>query len=122
MSKPKTITIDDVEYVRKDSVSESSVDLEGMPYVIIRSRDSGCHAGYLKYSNGNGTVELVQSRRLWAWSGANCLSQMANEGVKNPLKCKFSGCVDLEIYGACEKLDTTRAAQDSIQGVPVWKA
>jgi len=48
--------------------------------------------GYLKAVKGR-KVELVNARRLWYWSGAASLSQMALEGVKNPDTCKFPAAV-----------------------------
>ena len=47
MSKQKTITIDEVEYVRKDSVENNapSESLDGKQYAVIRSRDSGYGSG-----------------------------------------------------------------------------
>ena len=119
---PETITIDKTEYVRKDSVNAPSKDLDGKKYVLIRSRDSGCHAGYLEKEDGN-TITLVQSRRLWYWSGAATLSQLAMEGVSNPSDCKFPCEVDkFTVYGVCEKSAVTLKAQESIKGVPVWSA
>lgn len=91
------------------------------PYVIIRSRDSGCHAGYLAAEDGN-TMTLTKSRRLWYWSGAASLSQLAMEGVKDPENCKFPQCVDsITVYGVCEKIPATESARLSIEGTPVWK-
>lgn len=112
--------IDDVEYVRADSVNKPAEPADGMPYVIIRSRDSGCHAGYLKSEDGT-TVELVASRRIYYWDGAATLSQLANDGPKNPGNCKFTQPVNLTVYNICEKIEVTKKAQEIIQGVKVWE-
>lgn len=122
-NKPTTITIDDVEYVRKDSVTSSApaVNTEGLPYVVVRSRDAGCHAGYMKNKLGN-NVTLLQSRRLWYWEGAATLSQLSQEGVKSASDCKFPCEVgEIEILGACEVIYATEQAESSIKGVPVWE-
>jgi len=122
MSKPNTITIDDVEYVRKDSMSNPSKPLDGREYVVIRSRDSGCHAGYLDSEDGT-TITLVNARRLWYWSGATTLSQLAMEGVASPGECKFPCAVDsITVYSVCEKISTTSKAQSSIESVKIWKS
>ena len=90
-------------------------------YVIIRSTNAGCFAGELHSRNGDSVV-LLNSRRLWFWSGAASLSQLAMEGTKDPNSCKFPCTVDShEIFGVIEILDTTPEARQSIQGVPVWK-
>lgn len=90
-------------------------------YVIIRSRDSGCHAGHLVKEEGT-TITLKDARRLWYWDGAATLSQLAMEGVKNPGECKFPCPVDeITVYGVCEKIPATAASKASIESVPVWK-
>ena len=110
-------------YVKKSSISklENKASTTGLPYVVVRSRDSGCHAGFLKEEDGN-TLTLIDSRRLWYWDGAATLSQLANEGVTKPESCKFPDEVSLiTIYGCCEKITATSAAFNSIKGVPVWR-
>ena len=121
MSKPREITIDEVKYVRADNVPQLSDPINGLQYVIVRSRDAGCHAGYLKKENET-SVELVNSRRMWFWSGALTLSELAMNGVENPDKCKF-GCVlpNIKIYNQCEVIPTSNKGYKSIQEVKEWK-
>jgi len=122
MDKLQTIKLDDVEYVRLDSIkSTPATNPEGLPYVVIRSRDSGCHAGFLKEEEGN-NLTLVESIRLWFWSGAATLSQLAEEGVTKPEDCKFGMPVsEITVYGCCEKIQATTKARKSITGVKSWK-
>ena len=113
--------INDVEYIRKDDISQKSEKIEGLEYVIIRTYSAGVHAGYLKSQSGKEVV-LINSRRLWKWSGANELCQMAMEGVSNPDGCKFSvPTIKLKLTEAIEILDTTEKARKSITGVKEWK-
>jgi hypothetical protein len=91
-------------------------------YVVIRSRDSGCHAGYLESEEGD-TITLINARRLWYWEGAATLSQLAEEGVKTPEKCKFPCAVSrITVYGCCEKIAASLDCRKSIEGVPLWTA
>ena len=121
MSEPKTLKIDDVEYVRKDSLHEEAEKLDGMEYVCIRTYSAGVHCGYLKSREGK-EVELVNSRRLWYWDGAASLSQLAMEGVKSPDTCKFPCEVDKITLTECvEVINMTEVARKSIQGVKIWK-
>lgn len=114
-----TIIINGVEYVPKDQIPSTNAD--GLPYVVVRSRESGCHAGYLLSREG-ANVTLKDSRRLWYWKGAATLSQLAEEGVKNPSDCKFPQTVsEIKILGCCEIITATEAARESIEKVPVWK-
>ena len=48
--------------------------------VIVRSENSGVHYGTLKHRNG-GEVLLAKTRRVWKWSGAFTLSEVAERGV-----------------------------------------
>lgn len=92
-----------------------------MPYVIARTYSAGVFAGFLESRNGKEVV-LKNARRLWYWSGAASLSQLAMEGVKRPLECKFPCEVDSVLLLECiEILDTTPEAQASIKAVPIWK-
>ncbi len=116
----KSIVIDGVEYTSKSSKAEK---LDGMNYVCIRSYDAGCFCGYLKEESEDGKkVTLLKARRLWYWSGASSLSQLAMEGVKNPDDCKFPCEVEsIKIMNVCEIIEMTEKARESIQGVKEWK-
>ena len=121
MSEPKTLKIDDVEYVRKDSLHKEAVKLDGMDYVCIRTYSAGVHCGYLKSRDGK-EVELVNSRRLWYWDGAASLSQLAMEGVKTPSSCKFPCEVsNIIINDVCEVIEATEESKKSITEVTIWK-
>ena len=123
MSKPETMMIDDVKYIRADSVETQAQaeDVDGMECVIIRTYSAGVFMGYLKSREGK-EVELVNARRLWYWSGAASLSQMALEGVKNPDTCKFPAVVPkITLTEAIEILPVSKKAQASINEVPIWK-
>ena len=121
MSKPESIKIDEVEYVRKDSVSQCAKKLDGMDYVIVRTYSAGVFAGYLARRNQK-EVSLINARRLWRWEGAASLSQLAMEGVSSPQNCKFPCEVDsVTLTEAIEIIDCTEKAQKSIKRVKIWK-
>lgn len=121
MSKPESIMIDDVKYIRADAVKETAEPLDGMPYKIVRCQSTGVFAGYVESRNGREVV-IRKARRLWYWSGAASLSQLAMEGTKKPDDCKFPCEVDrVEVLDAIELLDVTSAAKKSLDGVQVWK-
>lgn len=118
----KTITIDGVEYVPASALKAvPAKPLKGMKYVIVRTYSAGVFAGYLEKRNGMEVI-LRDARRLWYWTGAASISQLAVEGVKKPSECKFAMEVDkLEVTQAIEIIEATKAAQDCIADVPVWK-
>ena len=91
------------------------------PYVMVRTYSAGVFAGYLKSRQGM-EVELTQARRMWYWSGAASLSQLAQSGTSSPEKCKFPEVVDSVILTeAIEIIPISAIAQKSIESVPVWK-
>ena len=90
-------------------------------YYIIRADRAGVFAGNIKERNGS-EVTLTNARRLWFWSGAATLSQMAMEGVKRPEKCKFTMSVDeITILGVVEIIPCSSSAEKSIKEVEEWK-
>lgn len=91
------------------------------PYVIVRTYSAGVFAGNLVKRKGK-EVELKNARRIWKWSGAASLSQLAVDGTSDPANCKFPVAVKkIELTEAIEILSCTKAAEKSIKGVPIWK-
>lgn len=85
-------------------------------HVIVRSHDSGVHAGVLECINGR-HVSLTDARRLWYWKAAkeHTLSAVALHGLGSGSKIA-SAVERIEILDACEVTPTTGTAQDSIEG------
>ena len=91
-------------------------------YVIVRTYSAGVFAGELESRKGREVV-LRNARRLWYWSGAASLSELATRGTSNPSQCKFPCPVDrVELLEAIEILDVTPAARKSIESVIIWSA
>ncbi len=90
-------------------------------YVIVRTQSAGVFAGTF-VSRKEQEVILKDARRIWYWSGAASLSQLAMEGTSDPNGCKFPCEVSrVELLQAIEIIDVTDKAQESIKAVPVWK-
>ncbi len=114
-----TIELNGKKYIEAGSAPTLASNTDGLVYVVIRSRDAGCHAGYLKKDNET-SVELINSRRLWNWNGAKTLSELALNGVSG--KCKFGTELPyIKIVNHCEIIHATVTAEDSIKGVEIWK-
>lgn len=91
-------------------------------YVICRTYSAGAFAGTLESREGQEVV-LTNARRLWYWSGAASLSQLAVTGTSKPSECKFPVAVPrVELLQAVEILDVSPEAKKSIEAVPEWKA
>lgn len=95
--------------------ASSAHDLAGS-YVIVRSRDSGVHAGTLVSVDGR-TVALEASRRLWYWVAAkeHTLSAVSLHGLGDG--CKIASEVErIDVLDACEIIPATSDARTSIEG------
>ena len=90
-------------------------------YTMVRTYSAGVFAGYLEGRTGKEVV-LTDARRIWYWSGAASLSQLAQSGTSDPVNCKFPEPVDrVTLTEAIELIDITPQAQASIAAVPVWR-
>lgn len=123
--KINELEINGVTYVRKDSIKNEVINKEGLKAVLVRTYSAGVHYGYLKsYEDtpSGRVVVLVDTRRIWCWSGAASLSQMSVEGVKNPDKCRFSIKIpENEIVNAIEIIPLSEKALQILNDVPEWK-
>jgi len=120
--KPETMMIDDVKYVREDAVNKMASERDGMKYVIARTYSAGVFAGFLESRDGQEVV-MRDARRLWQWSGAAPLSQLAMSGTSKPDSSKFPETVyTIELLQVVEILHCTKTAKESIESVEIWVA
>ena len=93
--------------------------------VIIRSYGAGVFFGTLNEAEPTGdklTVELLNSRRIWRWEGACSISQIAEDGTKDPENCKFTKFVDQQIISSViEIIPASEKAINIIENVKVWE-
>ena len=118
MSKPDSIMIDNVKYVREDSAKSNPDELDGLRYAIVRSRNQGVMSGYVESVNGQ-TVVLKRGRQIWRYDSRFVLTDMAEYGVRNASECKFSCELsqDTVMLEACGILFCTEKAGQSIRSV-----
>lgn len=87
---------------------------------IIRGSHSGVFFGTVISINGQ-TVELEKVRRLWYWSGAHSISDLAIQGTKSPLGCRFTKSVEhLLLTDVVEIIPCTDEAITNLEAVKVW--
>ena len=93
--------------------------------VIVRSYGAGVFFGILnevERSEDKYTVELLNCRRLWSWSGACSITQIAVDGTKEPESCRFTITEkSIVIASVIEIHECTEKATKSIDGVKEWK-
>lgn len=115
------ISINGVEYVRKDSV-KTTPKLNKDNASIVRTVSAGVFFGYPSSMDlAKGLVTLKNVRRLWYWSGAASLSQLAVDGTSKPSECKFPTEVEeIQLTNVIEVIKCTEKAVDSLTSVKIW--
>jgi len=114
------IVINGVTYVPEPSGEASTAD--GLPYVMVRTYSAGVFAGYLSSRTGQEVV-MKNARRMWYWTGAASLSQLATDGTASPEDCKFPCAVaEVTLLQVIEIIPITDKAKKSIDEVAVWQS
>ena len=112
-----SIDINGIKYVPESDIKQQAISEN---YVIVRGDRSGIFAGNLKTENGQ-EVTLLNVRRIWYWSGASSISELAVKGISEPDDCKFPCEVqEIRIKDAIEVIPATEEAEASIKNVPIW--
>ena len=89
--------------------------------VIVRSDKAGVFFGTLVKKEGT-ELTLLNARKLYYWSGASAVEQLATDGVKYPANCKFTITVSLIILSTYDQIiPVTEKATNVIKSVPEWK-
>jgi len=116
----QTIRVDDVEYVRKDSIKGERQEITTDEFVIARGQ-GGVYMGYLK-KRTDFSVTLRDARKLWKWAGAQNLNDLSQNGTNKPQECRFPPMVDEIILTGqwFEIQSVTPIAKKSLMDVPVW--
>lgn len=86
--------------------------------VLVRSYDAGIYFGTLTHVNGE-TVRMENVRNIWHWTGASCLSQIANDGITGD---RVSPIVDSMVLNrVCQILPLTEKAIKNLESQPIWE-
>ena len=88
---------------------------------MVRTYSAGVFAGTIVSRKGK-EVLLKNARRIWYWTGAASLSQLAMSGTSQPEKCKFPEPVkEVLLTEVIEIIPITAMAKKSIERVAIWK-
>ena len=92
--------------------------------VIVRCQNAGVFFGFNREKNlKEGWIILTNARRLWYWSGAASLSQLAVDGTSKPGDCKFPVAVpEIQLCQVIEIIPCTEKAIESLTKVAIWSA
>lgn len=114
------VEVNGVKYVRKDSVTTTATNTDGMPFVLVRGYGSGVQYGYLKSRNGC-EVELIDARRIWSWNKATETMQISVEGISKSDSKVTVSVPKKSVLDVIEVLVITGIAIDNLKTQPIWK-
>ena len=87
--------------------------------IIARSVEAGVYYGTLVDVDGE-SVELTNARNIWSWSGATCLAQIAEEGIKGgKVSQRVSSIVLTKV---CQIMPLSEAAKENLDKQRDWRA
>ena len=88
---------------------------------MVRTYSAGVHFGELVEKVGQQAI-LKNARRVFYWTQACSLSQLAMEGSKDIENCKITMAVDeILLDRVIEVIPMSEVAKTQMQGAPVWK-
>ena len=121
MTTPNTIKIDNIEYVRADSIQTPAPNKDGLTYCIIRTYFAGVWAGWVDLENYGERMVAIDARRLWRWWSEFTLSALATTGIKpgKEKENKYAMPVS-QVYltNVIELIPCTKQAKKQIQDQP----
>lgn len=89
--------------------------------VIVRADKAGVFYGTLTAKEGL-EVQLSNARKLYYWSGANAIEEIALSGVKNSNNCKFTVInSEITVSNYIQINLCTKEAIKNIENIPEWK-
>jgi hypothetical protein len=117
------IEVNGVKYIREDQAESGLPKLNTSNVVLVRCKSAGVFFGELEsFTQNTGVIKLKNARRVWYWSGAASLSQLAVDGTSKPKECKFPTPVAaITLTEVIEIIPCTTKAVESLNGVQIWK-
>ena len=111
-----------IEELKKSIETTIPKKIKGTTYCIIRTYSAGVFAGLINRNFVGKEATIYDSQRIWYWSGASSLSQLANEGTKNPSACKFTQLIkEMDLKEIIEIIPCSLIAEASIKAVKIWE-
>lgn len=90
-------------------------------YYIVRCYGAGVFFGQIK-ERAEKEATLLNARKIWYWSGAAAVEQLAMTGPKNPNDCKITVEVpEMIVMEPVQIIPCTDEARDVIKRIAEWK-
>lgn len=89
-----------------------------MQHVLIRTYAAGVHFGKLKATKSEGGAKdatLIDARRIWRWSGANTLNEIALRGIDVSKSRVSEPVAEITVSQVIEVIPLTDAAVKNLE-------
>jgi hypothetical protein len=88
-------------------------------YVVVRTYSAGVHVGKLE-SRSSKEVVLSDARRIWSWTGALSLHEIAQGefGNNSRISCAVS---EIELTEAIEIITCSPEGENNLRSYPAWR-
>ena len=97
--------------------------IERNKFYIVRADRAGVFFGKVKeVAPDMSSVTMTETRKIWKWSGACAVEQLAADGSKDPKNCKLTVKIsEMTIKDPVQIIPCTDKATEILSGVPEWK-
>ncbi len=90
-------------------------------FYIVRTDRAGVFFGKIKERTAN-EITMTEVRKIFYWSGACAVEELAINGVKNPDRCQFTVVIpEMVIASPIQIIPCTDKATKSLSEVSIWK-
>lgn len=90
-------------------------------YFVVRTDRAGVFFGEIK-ERSHDEITMTNVRKIWYWSGAAAVEQLAVDGVSKPEACKFTIAIkEMIIADPIQIIPCTDKAYKILSGVKVWR-
>ena len=122
MQKDK-VTIDGIEYIRRDLVRKYSpfnpeMNADGFEYVLVKTENNGIWIGYLKGNVKHRTAHLIEAKNLYRYSIGTTLLDIAITGITENTQCDLSIMLQYtDLFDVTQIIPVTEAAKKSLDSI-----
>lgn len=88
-------------------------------YVLVRTFSAGVHVGILANMDGK-VVRLLNTRRIWYWTGAFTLNELSQNGCKEGSKISVAISENI-LTEAIEVMPMTEKAESVVKNYKVYE-
>lgn len=85
---------------------------------VVRSYNAGVYYGTVTEVNGE-TVRMVNVRNIWYWEGANCLADIAANGVGRGSQVSRA-VSSMVVNHCCQIIPCEETAIQNLDNISIW--